>query len=240
MKKSVARTLFAIAPLALVTAATAQINITNPSFEEPILGPNAFTTTGIPGWTKVSGSGDWGIFYPTVASWGYTASHGNQLAYTNGPIIENVTPAVLEAGINYTLCVDVIHRPSFFKQNYTVQLVVGSTVVDEDLGTLTPPVGGHLTSALGYTALPNDPLLGQPIKIRLGGPSQSNFDNVFLNDGTGCYADCDSTCSLDFFDFLCFQNSFASGEPYADCDESGTLDFFDFLCFQNEFAGGCQ
>lgn len=27
---------------------------------------------------------------------------------------------------------------------------------------------------------------------------------------------------------------------YADCDESGELDFFDFLCFQNEFAAGCS
>jgi hypothetical protein len=54
-----------------------------------------------------------------------------------------------------------------------------------------------------------------------------------------CYADCDGSGSLDFFDFLCFQNAFAAGEPYADCDDSGSLDFFDFLCFQNEFAAGC-
>jgi hypothetical protein len=54
-----------------------------------------------------------------------------------------------------------------------------------------------------------------------------------------CYADCDSSGALDFFDFLCFQNAFAAGESYADCDESGSLDFFDFLCFQNEFAAGC-
>jgi hypothetical protein len=55
----------------------------------------------------------------------------------------------------------------------------------------------------------------------------------------GCYADCDESGELDFFDFLCFQNAFAAGEPYADCDGSGSLDFFDFLCFQNEFAAGC-
>ena len=57
--------------------------------------------------------------------------------------------------------------------------------------------------------------------------------------GGGCYADCDSSGSLDFFDFLCFQNAFAAGDPYADCDTSGSLDFFDFLCFQNAFAAGC-
>jgi hypothetical protein len=58
-------------------------------------------------------------------------------------------------------------------------------------------------------------------------------------DGRLCYADCDGSGDLDFFDFLCFQNAFAAGEPYADCDGSGGLDFFDFLCFQNEFAAGC-
>ncbi len=54
-----------------------------------------------------------------------------------------------------------------------------------------------------------------------------------------CPADCDGSGTLDFFDFLCFQNQFAAGDPEADCDGSGTLDFFDFLCFQNEFAAGC-
>ncbi len=57
--------------------------------------------------------------------------------------------------------------------------------------------------------------------------------------GDSCYADRDHSGSLDFFDFLCFQNAFAIGEPYADCDNSGSLDFFDFLCFQNAFAMGC-
>ncbi|MFG0283485.1 MAG: PEP-CTERM sorting domain-containing protein [Phycisphaerales bacterium JB039] len=62
---------------------------------------------------------------------------------------------------------------------------------------------------------------------------------VFVASGSVCYADCDRSGSLDFFDFLCFQNEFATGAPYADCDGSGALDFFDFLCFQNEFAAGC-
>src|SRR5690606_36923427 len=54
-----------------------------------------------------------------------------------------------------------------------------------------------------------------------------------------CYADCDESGELDFFDFLCFQNEFALQTPYADCDESGGHDFFDFLCFQDAFAAGC-
>ncbi len=64
--------------------------------------------------------------------------------------------------------------------------------------------------------------------------------------GAGCYADCDPSTGpgvLDIFDFLCFGNSFANGEPYAcDCDTStgvGVCDIFDFLCFGNAFSAGC-
>src|SRR5690606_5864766 len=53
-----------------------------------------------------------------------------------------------------------------------------------------------------------------------------------------CLADCDGSGSLDVFDFLCFQDLFATGSPGADCDSSGSLDVFDFLCFQDEFAAG--
>ncbi len=61
-----------------------------------------------------------------------------------------------------------------------------------------------------------------------------------------CYPDCDTTtgpCVLDIFDFLCFGNRFAAGDPYAcDCDLStgaGVCDVFDFLCFGNAFSAGC-
>ncbi|MFG0283507.1 MAG: hypothetical protein ACF8R7_03715 [Phycisphaerales bacterium JB039] len=69
------------------------------------------------------------------------------------------------------------------------------------------------------------------------------WDNLSIDVGdpcpAPCYADCDGNGILDFFDFLCFQNAFATGDPYADCDGNTILDFFDFLCFQNEFAVGC-
>ena len=54
-----------------------------------------------------------------------------------------------------------------------------------------------------------------------------------------CYADCDRSGDLTFFDFLCFQNLFAAMDPAADCDGDGAFTFFDFLCFQNAFAAGC-
>ncbi|MFG0283508.1 MAG: hypothetical protein ACF8R7_03720 [Phycisphaerales bacterium JB039] len=76
-----------------------------------------------------------------------------------------------------------------------------------------------------------------------GGSAAGNvtaWDNLTIEQiDAGCYADCDGNGILDFFDFLCFQNAFATGDPYADCDGNSILDFFDFLCFQNEFAVGC-
>ncbi len=76
------------------------------------------------------------------------------------------------------------------------------------------------------------------------GQSAATFEAII--GGGGCYADCDTSTGpgvLDIFDFLCFGNRFAAGDPYAcDCDTStglGVCDIFDFLCFGNEFNNGC-
>ncbi|MFG0286005.1 MAG: hypothetical protein ACF8R7_16430 [Phycisphaerales bacterium JB039] len=70
-------------------------------------------------------------------------------------------------------------------------------------------------------------------------PTLGAIGDLMADEVSVCYADCDGSGALDFFDFLCFQNAFATGDPYADCDATGVLDFFDFLCFQNAFAAGC-
>ncbi|MFG0285592.1 MAG: hypothetical protein ACF8R7_14335 [Phycisphaerales bacterium JB039] len=83
----------------------------------------------------------------------------------------------------------------------------------------------------------------QAVDLYAGEPGSGHtgmfFDDITLTGDSACYPDCDGSGTLDFFDFLCFQNAFATGDPYADCDGTGALDFFDFLCFQNEFAVGC-
>ncbi|MFG0283561.1 MAG: hypothetical protein ACF8R7_03995 [Phycisphaerales bacterium JB039] len=68
----------------------------------------------------------------------------------------------------------------------------------------------------------------------------SNAGAVFIFElDCACYADCDGDSALTVFDFLCFQNQFAAGDPAADCDGDGSLTFFDFLCVQNACAAGC-
>ncbi len=96
------------------------------------------------------------------------------------------------------------------------------------------PVWNWATGASGYTSNTSGSSVWQP-----GGMGAVAATIVEGSPVTSCFADCDNSGSLDFFDFLCFQNEFANGTAYADCDGSGTLDFFDFLCFQNAFAAGC-
>ena len=73
-----------------------------------------------------------------------------------------------------------------------------------------------------------------------GGPGGVPVENIARWRCNTCRADCDGDGELTFFDFLCFQNLFAAGDPRADCDGDGAFTFFDFLCFQNEFARGCS
>ncbi len=64
-----------------------------------------------------------------------------------------------------------------------------------------------------------------------------SVDNVEID--MTCRTDLTGDGTLDFFDFLAFQNFFSAGDPIADFTGDGALDFFDFLAFQNAFSAGC-
>ncbi|MFG0285892.1 MAG: hypothetical protein ACF8R7_15860 [Phycisphaerales bacterium JB039] len=101
----------------------------------------------------------------------------------------------------------------------------GSTASDYALAAASDAAGGIM--------------IGGQTQGDLAAPLSGSSDIWVARYGDACYVDCDGNGELDFFDFLCFQNAFATGDPYADCDDTGALDFFDFLCFQNAFAIGC-
>jgi hypothetical protein len=162
------------------SASAADVPIVNASFEQPAFNPNGFNADGVPGWTAVGSISSWGAFRPTVATWGYAASHLNQLLYINGGTVEQTLPVALEVGITYNLLVDIIRRPGFGTDTYTVQLLAGTTVIASDASTLQPAPGQFATTSLTYTPLAGDPLIGQPLTIRLGGALQVNFDNLRL------------------------------------------------------------
>ncbi|MEO1008071.1 MAG: zinc metalloprotease [Planctomycetota bacterium] len=81
-------------------------------------------------------------------------------------------------------------------------------------------------------------------------PEQANRMRCTLeNWRPDAYAPASAGCSpadlaepfgtLDFVDFLEFQNLFAVGDPAADITGDGVLNIFDFLEFQNIFTAGC-
>ncbi|MFG0285224.1 MAG: hypothetical protein ACF8R7_12440 [Phycisphaerales bacterium JB039] len=102
------------------------------------------------------------------------------------------------------------------------------------LGSLGLPLGCE--DVFEATALSAD---GRMIVGTTATPATSPYSQAYVATIHSCYADCDNDGSLNFFDFLCFQNRFASGSVYADCDDNLALDLFDFLCFQNYFNAGC-
>lgn len=170
-----------VAAFALLVAPTAraQLSIVNSSFESPVMTPAGFTTAVPPGWTLVSGNfASVGVFYPTVPNWGYIAPTGNQLLYLNGATVEQQLATNVAPGENDLLAVQVVRRPNFFTTNYRIDFFAGEILLGSDLGTLSPPLGGSLVSLISYTAGPLDPAVGQPLKIRLGGATQTNYDNV--------------------------------------------------------------
>ena len=72
--------------------------------------------------------------------------------------------------------------------------------------------------------------------MRYAGPGPHQIELI----GESCRVDLDGDGQLTIFDFLEFQNLFASGDMRADFDGDGSLTIFDFLQFQNEFAQGCD
>lgn len=153
--------------------------ISNHDFESPALTSGGFTQAVPPGWTLFGGSpSSTGVFHPTVASWGYLAPSGNQLLYLNGATVEQQLATNVVAGETYLLAVDVVRRPNFWNPGYRIDFFAGSVLLGSDLGSLVPEIGFSRTSLIAYTAGPSDPAVGQPLRIRLGGPTQTNFDDV--------------------------------------------------------------
>lgn len=157
----------------------AQVTVTNAGFELPVVAAAGFTQAVPPGWTLVSGlAANTGVFHPTESTWQYVAPSGNQLLYLNGATVEQELVTTVVEGEPYLLLVRVIRRPGFWSPNYRIDFFAGDVLLGADLGTLVPAEGESLSSMLAYTAGAGDPAIGQPLKIRLGGAIQTNFDDV--------------------------------------------------------------
>lgn len=166
--------------VAALSASVAHANlIKNGGFESPAHGPGGFGST-IDDWTPVVAGG--GTFHPTISSWGYVAPEGNQVGFMNGGTYQQTIAGLfLTEGVTYTLSVDVVRRPAPWGNDaYAIDLLAGDAVIAFDHATLKPDPGQFLTSIIEYTPMAGDPNLGKPISVRLGGPSQVNFDRACL------------------------------------------------------------
>ncbi len=64
--------------------------------------------------------------------------------------------------------------------------------------------------------------------------------SILAGDWSGvCAADFNSDGTVDFFDYLDFVESFATGAVHADFNGDRVIDFFDYLDFVNAFSVGC-
>ncbi len=107
-------------------------------------------------------------------------------------------------------------------------LLIGGERFRADTVKMAPGIGSS-----AYDGMDRVEVRSQAISLTIGGEG--------FVDGSSkpCVADCDDNGRLDIFDFLCFQNLFASGSAEADLDGDGQLSIFDFLTFQNAFSQGC-
>jgi hypothetical protein len=128
--------------------------------------------------------------------------------------------------------------------NFTTAGGVAVSRVAKWDGVAWSALGAGVNESLDALAIFDDRAGGGPALYASGhfstaGGQVANYVARWGCEAAACYADCDGSAALDFFDFLCFQNLFSAADPGADCDASAELDFFDFLCFQNAFAAGC-
>ncbi|MDX2215268.1 MAG: PEP-CTERM sorting domain-containing protein [Oculatellaceae cyanobacterium bins.114] len=156
------------------------LNILNPSFEEDIVGGDGAVDS-ITGWQILSSS-PWsvGTYRPGSGSYAALVPDGVNVAYANsGSLFQRLTDS-LTANTQYTLGFYVGSRPPYGFPGYQVDLLAGETVI-ATTNSPTPQFGQFISSDLLYTASDVDPLLGQPLAIRLSSSGiQINFDNIRL------------------------------------------------------------
>jgi hypothetical protein len=173
--------------LSVVSASANPIFVENYSFQADIptksCGTNCFYSDNdvITGWTVTGGAG---VIQPGTLSGNFSlfdsVSDGDTHAYSNGGMIDQTVGATVQAGVTYTLLVDMGQRNDAPAAG-SVQLLIGSTAYN---ATGTFEQGKFTTFTVTYTGTLAD--AGQAITIRLNASGvEGNFDNVRLSDDGG-------------------------------------------------------
>lgn len=171
---------------ALPAAAEKIINvpIANASFEQNGLGRGGSWSFTIDGWVKQGQCGSFKLVPQGFAAYPagtVQALDGVSVAFCNGQgAIGQQLSLPIEAGITYTLMVDLGNRLDNPFPGYAVQLLAdGEPIARTD--EPTPADGTFATATVTYRASADDPTLGKKLGIGLiGNGTQINFDNVRL------------------------------------------------------------
>ncbi|MBS1855717.1 MAG: hypothetical protein JST11_10155 [Acidobacteria bacterium] len=147
------------------------------------LGCTYSTGGNIPGWTVTGGDTFTGQLRPGSASGNLTffnyVPDGLTIGYTDTGMLSQTVAATAQAGVTYTLLVDVGTRADGFFGGPVVSLVIGGSTIAATGSRAT--AGNWATYTATYTALAAD--AGNAIKIQLSSTStQGDFDNVRLSD----------------------------------------------------------
>ena len=160
------------------TAKANSLTIINQGFESPIVADGGYTSGSIPGWIT---AGVAGVFNPPASQFPGEAPEGQNVSFSQGPVISQSLSDVLTANTVYTLEVEVGSPSTQSFPGYSVQLRAGGSVLAEDNNALSPLLGTFATSVVTFTADTINPHLGQFLEIVISSRgAETDFDNVRL------------------------------------------------------------
>lgn len=168
-----------------------EIEIVNPSFEQPVLEDGVYNINDTPGWVGVgprfhvaNPRDDW--FADTSAGSAANPIDGANIGGINtGTTLYQDLEDVVQAGVTYKLTMLVGHRIGSSFGTPTVSLMAGGVVLKEAVPP-SPEAGTFEAFELTYTSPSNGASIGQALRIQLqsiGTDAQAWFDNFKLSVG---------------------------------------------------------
>ena len=140
----------------------------------------SFSIGPIAGWVN-AGGGQFQPGAPANTNDFNSVPDGTTVAFLNGGTITQTVVPTVQAGVTYTLMVDLGVRKCFVDPG-SIALVVNGNVYSG--AGILPSSGNWSTFTATYTGLLAD--VGQAITIQLASPGiQGEFDNVRLSDNAG-------------------------------------------------------
>ncbi|MCA1995111.1 MAG: right-handed parallel beta-helix repeat-containing protein, partial [Coleofasciculus sp. S288] len=193
------------------TGASILLPIENAGFEAPTLADGDYTFGSVPGWeiydpndlvpnNPTNDTSNISVFNPDAGYYPGEAPEGNNVGdvyliqdpFSGFAGLSQTIDTLLAPNTQYTLEVEVGNAAGSFEgfdltgfPGYRVELLAGGQVLSADDNTLSIAEGTFGTSTVTYNSAANDPLLGEPLGIRLINPLQGpglevSFDNVQL------------------------------------------------------------